>query len=105
MASESDSESTFKPGRRLCPDGSCIGIIGDDGRCAVCGTIDAGATAGPAQDPTDFQEDAGVEPHEPDVEDSQSGFDPSRRLCSDDSCVGVIGEDNRCRDCGKPAAS
>jgi hypothetical protein len=23
--------------RRLCPDGSCIGLIGDDGRCKVCG--------------------------------------------------------------------
>lgn len=23
--------------RRLCPDESCIGIIGPDGRCKVCG--------------------------------------------------------------------
>ena len=34
--------------------------------------------------------------------ETSSGFDPSRRLCSDDSCIGVIGEDNRCRECGKP---
>jgi hypothetical protein len=23
--------------RRLCPDGACIGLIGYDGRCKVCG--------------------------------------------------------------------
>lgn len=23
--------------RRLCPDGSCVGLIGSDGRCKVCG--------------------------------------------------------------------
>ncbi len=25
------------PGRELCPDGGCVGLIGDDGRCKVCG--------------------------------------------------------------------
>ena len=33
---------TFDPKRRLCPDGSCIGVIGPDGRCSVCGK-EAGA--------------------------------------------------------------
>ena len=23
--------------RRLCPDGNCIGILGADGRCVICG--------------------------------------------------------------------
>jgi len=23
--------------RRLCPDGNCIGILGEDGNCIVCG--------------------------------------------------------------------
>ena len=27
-----------------------------------------------------------------------------RRLCSDESCIGVIGPDGRCRECGKPYA-
>ena len=31
MTSESDSDSTFDPRRKLCPDGSCVGLIGDDG--------------------------------------------------------------------------
>jgi hypothetical protein len=30
--------------RALCPDGACIGVIGADGRCTVCGTA-AAATA------------------------------------------------------------
>ena len=29
--------------RRLCPDGSCIGLIGADGHCKVCGRAAAGA--------------------------------------------------------------
>jgi hypothetical protein len=28
----------------------------------------------------------------------------SRRLCSDGNCIGVIGPDGRCRECGKPYA-
>jgi hypothetical protein len=23
--------------RKLCPDGGCVGLIGDDGKCNVCG--------------------------------------------------------------------
>lgn len=29
------------------------------------------------------------------------GWD-DRRLCSDESCIGVIGPDGRCKECGKP---
>lgn len=29
--------------RRLCPDGGCTGLIGPDGRCKVCGTLDEAA--------------------------------------------------------------
>jgi hypothetical protein len=28
----------------------------------------------------------------------------NRRLCSDGNCIGVIGADGRCRECGKPYA-
>jgi hypothetical protein len=27
----------FDPKRRLCDDGACVGVIGDDGACRVCG--------------------------------------------------------------------
>jgi hypothetical protein len=31
------ASSGFDPKRRLCPDGACVGVIGPDGRCKVCG--------------------------------------------------------------------
>src|SRR5262249_37823637 len=31
------AEAPFEPDRQLCPDEACIGIIGPDGRCKVCG--------------------------------------------------------------------
>jgi hypothetical protein len=110
MAAESDDDSTFIPGRKLCPDGSCVGIIGDDGKCTVCGTSTGGAEGSPAQDPSTSHADESdvateFEATEHSPEDSASGFDPNRRLCGDDTCVGVIGKDNRCRICGKPAAA
>jgi hypothetical protein len=27
----------FDPGRRLCDDGSCVGVVGADGVCGTCG--------------------------------------------------------------------
>ena len=112
MASENDSDPTFNPRRKLCPDGSCIGIIGDGGKCTVCGTSDTGATDSPlnfphandALDEADIAYDETIlENDEPAGKDLPSDFDPNRRLCNDDECIGVIGEDNRCRLCGKPA--
>jgi len=58
------SDGKFDPHRRLCPDGACIGVIGDDGRCRVCGRSGGGggkdaAPAGfvPAGDGEDGDED------------------------------------------------
>lgn len=32
-----DGEPSPMAGRRACPDGNCIGILGPDGRCIICG--------------------------------------------------------------------
>jgi hypothetical protein len=32
-----DPASGFDPSRRLCDDGSCVGIVGADGACGTCG--------------------------------------------------------------------
>ena len=109
MASEIESDSTFNPQRRLCPDGGCVGIIGGDGRCTVCGTSDTGEVTSPPfgsgdHDDFDQPEDSAAETN-PNAGETNSGFDSNRRLCSDDSCIGVIGDDNRCRECGKTADS
>jgi len=46
-----------------------------------------------------------------DVKEGQAPADGSaaidwedRQLCSDGNCIGVIGSDGRCRECGKPYA-
>jgi hypothetical protein len=109
MAASDDKESSFDPRRRLCPDGSCVGIIGSDGKCTVCGTADPGGEATAASTSWDGEDDqhdaADGDPADGSLaaEAGEPGFAPNRRLCSDDSCIGVIGQDNRCSECGKLA--
>lgn len=31
--------SDFDPDRRLCDDGACVGVIGENGACTVCGRM------------------------------------------------------------------
>jgi hypothetical protein len=90
--------------RRLCSDGNCIGVIGPDGRCKECGKPDAGGAGDPpvvpeAAPPSAVADgpDAAPEP----VEGPSTEW-ADRRLCSDGNCIGVIGPDGRCKECGKP---
>lgn len=106
--------------RILCSDGNCIGIIGADGRCKTCGMrydgdlpfpeagsetntdapdnagADASADAQTTknEDRIDDDRDAGTEPPDDDWE--------NRTLCIDETCIGVVGPDGRCKECGKP---
>jgi hypothetical protein len=85
--------------RTLCPDGSCIGIIGPDGRCRECG-IQFGSPESGSQ-PTIKTADIPSSNNEPDKES-----DPvweNRKLCPDGNCIGIIGPDGRCKECGKEA--
>ena len=84
--------------RVLCPDGNCIGVISPDGRCKECGM-----PGGEQPEITQARDDAsGVSSqgkeadHESDDPDWQN-----RRLCPDGNCIGVIGPDGRCRECGR----
>jgi hypothetical protein len=76
--------------RELCPDGGCVGLIGPDGHCKVCGRprdlVDAAPYRSEPAEVTDLDLD-------------------SRELCSDGACTGVIGDDGRCRTCGRPRAA
>jgi hypothetical protein len=98
--------------RQLCPDGACIGVIGDDGRCKVCGRAAEGepapragrdlfAPADGADGPD--ESDEADEPDEPDEPDSSedAAWDDERQLCPDGSCIGLLGPDGRCKVCGK----
>lgn len=88
--------------RRLCTDGTCVGVIGPDGRCRVCGAESPVGESGHSSPPARRKEaERTAEPAGSDDED-QAGFDRERRLCTDGSCIGVIGPSGRCKVCGKP---
>lgn len=91
--------------RALCPDGACIGVLGDDGRCKVCGAVGDGSVvpigsaaqrdaveARDERDPSSSSTDAAGD----DLDD--------RRLCPDGACIGLIGDDGRCKVCGLAAS-
>jgi hypothetical protein len=96
--------------RTLCSDESCIGVIGPDGRCKECGRPferPPGEENDAVQSDSRPMEDAPAPatddtPSPPDS-DSDDAWE-SRTLCSDESCIGVIGPDGRCKECGKPYA-
>jgi hypothetical protein len=92
--------------RRLCPDGSCIGLLDESGRCKECGQV-AGAARSPAPAPlavedADLDDVAAGTAAEAGADDAPA-FDPSRRLCPDGSCVGVLDAAGRCGVCGRTA--
>ena len=95
------TEVDFDDDRDLCPDGSCIGLIGEDGRCKVCGR---------AKDPesTQAREQIAAEmPSDESLEGDPTGSfgDDDRQLCPDGACIGLIGSDGKCKVCGRAASS
>jgi hypothetical protein len=101
--------------RMLCSDENCIGVIGSDGRCKECGKPYDSAlnvTEHPNQAAADNDEaeadEAGFAAEDNTVagEEEATEEDPdweTRILCSDGNCIGVIGSDGRCKECGKPS--
>lgn len=91
-------------GRVLCADDACIGTVGPDRRCKVCGKIYDGDESLEA---TGDRADDGRASGAPEPADAAAAadrsFDPDEReCCSDESCIGVIGPDGTCGTCGKP---
>ena len=115
--------------RELCADGTCIGVLGTDGRCTECrrtraeaerGVAAAGAGAAeatsseesawasggaPAEDREASAEDreASAEDREASAEDREASAE-DRELCPDGACIGLIGPDGRCKACGHARA-
>jgi hypothetical protein len=103
--------------RVLCSDGNCIGVIGPDGRCKDCGKKYEGTLPEdhfsdkeePSaedisienEDPSPADLDVAAEPNENDVSITDDDWQ-DRVLCSDGNCIGIIGPDGRCKECGKP---
>lgn len=108
MPDNDDKETGFDSSRRLCPDGDCIGVLGPDGRCTECGKQDPGGdNPEPAEPAYETQDDRLALDSNSDAATSEDGpaeFDSKRRLCDDEACIGVIGPDNRCSECGKFAS-
>ena len=103
--------------RVLCSDGNCIGVIGQDGNCKECGKpyegklpwqiepgqSDPGPEVSDHSDMDDEQEETVAETDTDTEEKTQDYSDwDNRKLCSDGNCIGVIGPDGRCKECGKP---
>ena len=101
--------------RVLCSDGNCIGVIGSDGHCKECGKPYKGKlpenrrsiSGSPETRPSDRQVESASEGKgdEPGPEAMTAADDSdweSRVLCSDGNCIGVIGSDGLCKECGKP---
>jgi hypothetical protein len=92
-----ETETAFNPNRQLCPDGSCVGLLGPDGLCNVCGRPEGASAEAEAE--VEVEAEAGA----PSRPGGTAGFDPARRLCDDGTCVGVVGADGTCGTCGRKA--
>ena len=100
--------------RELCPDGSCTGLIGPEGTCKVCGRAAPNWGDERKRGTKEVVEDVDDDEDEDDEEEEEDEIAPTapaeigewkkRQLCSDGACVGVIGDDGKCKVCGKPAS-
>jgi hypothetical protein len=99
--------------RILCSDGACIGLVGSDGRCKVCGERYEGgeplvneSTPENVEQP-DLPDDVGpmnneIQALKKELEEQDSQENELDRMCcSDDTCIGIIGKDGKCGTCGK----
>jgi hypothetical protein len=85
--------------RVLCSDESCIGTIGPDGKCKECGKAYDGKL--PEGNINEIVHE--LSPEKQVSSDDQADEDWDKRvLCSDGACIGVIGPDGKCKECGKP---
>ena len=105
--------------RVLCSDESCIGTIGPDGRCRECGkpyegplpetrlpsqAVDDGKSSHAYENADESKTATGTEVSTDDALIASSSSDSEwehRVLCIDESCIGVMGPDGRCKECGK----
>lgn len=88
--------------RVLCSDESCIGTIGADGKCRECGKPYEGVLPeGHGQETVKVAAVEETKTVATQDADSDDNWD-ERVLCSDGACIGVIGPDGKCKECGKP---
>ncbi len=104
--------------RNLCPDGGCIGILGPDGCCKECGLVGDNVLSDPrlrglktpAVEDSEDSDDSEAETTSKQVASAPQsnktknkdgdGFSANRQLCPDGGCIGIIGPDGTCKECG-----
>ena len=98
--------------REVCPDGACLGVIGADGLCKVCGRTalnwgDERQRGRVAEEPVAEETAAAsaeAAPGRADPEDDTADYEWTRRqVCPDGACIGVVGASGACKVCGKAA--
>jgi hypothetical protein len=118
MSSDDTISNEEWENRQLCSDGNCIGVIGPDGLCKECGKPGEKVAMPRRQAPPSSDTEAAPddEPEAPDTMDAEASVGESaaelpeddgdwanRRLCPDGNCIGVIGPDGKCKECGRSA--
>jgi hypothetical protein len=91
--------------RILCDDDTCIGLVGDNGLCKVCGRKYQGSLPLPKGDngeESTSEPDDPIERIDPLLKATVDDTD-DRIPCIDDLCIGIIGADGKCGTCGKSA--
>ena len=98
------ARTAFEPeDRELCPDGACIGVIGPDGRCKECGLAGLTSTLDPRAQGLRSEEEISdeVEAHVVAYSTPAAPDDfEDRLLCSDGGCIGILGPEGCCTECG-----
>lgn len=82
--------------RLPCLDESCLGTLGEDGLCRLCGK---GPEASPEPGSATWQKEP-ESSAQPDMAQEEEPKQQERVCCSDESCVGTVDEDGYCRICG-----
>lgn len=88
--------------RRLCDDGGCTGLIGNDGLCRVCGRASkfwGDERRRGMQDDDGDEEEAARDVAK--ATGAAANDDDERALCPDGACTGLLDGDGRCKVCGK----
>lgn len=93
-----ENSEAAEPAERIpCPDESCVGTLGEDGFCRLCGASSAKVPVVSLSDSAQQQEQQLPMPEPQEDEDLEEG---ERVCCSDESCVGTVDEKGYCRICG-----
>jgi hypothetical protein len=108
-----EETASFDPdARRLCGDPACIGVLGENGRCRLCGRQGEGEEPLPAASDEDAPDLSSADEESDEAEAVRAASDGSevasdsdamddRRLCEDPGCIGVLNSEGRCSECAR----